>query len=264
MLFFLHLFTTKTAEMGFNIMIRKIIADKSDVYLHWIMTIVGGFLGTYSILLHAGNFGSAQTGNLMQLSTELLSMNFSSTVYRLLALVFFGAAVAAAYILTNYTHLNMRRLAIIIDALGLITSSLLPLKPVFISLYPIFFCAAFQWGVYSAAGGFNSSSIFTTNNFKQSVLGWTQYALTKDKKFKKKAVIYSVTVLSFFMGACIGSWSVYTFDVHGAYIAFIPLVIAWIVITISETSVEDDTPEEIAVEAATKAQEALLLKKEQK
>lgn len=66
------------------------------------------------------------------------------------------------------------------------------------------------------------------------------------------------------MGACIGSWSVYTFDVHGAYIAFIPLVIAWIVITISETSVEDDTPEEIAVEAATKAQEALLLKKEQK
>lgn len=66
------------------------------------------------------------------------------------------------------------------------------------------------------------------------------------------------------MGACIGSWSVYAFDVHGAYIAFIPLVIAWIVITISETSVEDDTPEEIAVEAATKAQEALLLKKEQK
>ena len=83
--------------MGFNIMIRKIIADKSDIYLHWIMTIVGGFLGTYSILLHAGNFGSAQTGNLMQLSTELLSMNFSGTVYRLLALVFFGAAVAAAY-----------------------------------------------------------------------------------------------------------------------------------------------------------------------
>ena len=41
-------------------------------------------------------------------------------------------------------------------------------------------------------------------------------------------------------------------------------MIAWIVITISETSVEDDTPEEIAVEAATKAQEALLLKKEQK
>lgn len=39
--------------------------------LHWNLTLVGGFLGTYAILLHAGNFGSAQTGNVMEMAAAL-------------------------------------------------------------------------------------------------------------------------------------------------------------------------------------------------
>ena len=42
-----------------------------------------------------------------------------------------------------------------------------------------------------------------TNNFKQSVLGWLQYGLTKDKEFKRKAILYTYTVISF-------SWAWYS------------------------------------------------------
>ena len=47
---------------------RRIFQKELDMILHWNLTLVGGFLGTYAILLHAGNFGSAQTGNVMEMA----------------------------------------------------------------------------------------------------------------------------------------------------------------------------------------------------
>ena len=55
-------------------MVQKVIRDRLDAILHWNISLVGGFLGAYAILLHAGNFGSAQTGNLMEMGAELVSM----------------------------------------------------------------------------------------------------------------------------------------------------------------------------------------------
>ena len=91
--------------------------------------------------------------------------------------------------------------------LSLIHISMLPLEPALVGIYPIFFASAFQWGVYSGADGFNSATIFMTNNFKQSVLGWLQYGLTKDKEFKRKAILYTYTVISFFLGVVLGAVS---------------------------------------------------------
>ena len=52
-------------------MVQKVIRDRLDAILHWNISLVGGFLGAYAILLHVGNFGSAQTGNLMEMGAEL-------------------------------------------------------------------------------------------------------------------------------------------------------------------------------------------------
>ena len=93
-------------------------------------------------------------------------------------------------------------------------------------------------------------------------LGWTQYILTKDKEFLRKGIIYSFTVLSFFGGACLGAWSVYILNVRGAYVAFIPLVLARILIAVGESPAEDETPAELAAEATEEAEEAVLLEEE--
>ena len=140
-------------------MIRKKLAERNEAYLQWLMTLVGGFLGTFAITQHAGIFASAQTGNVMEIAVDLVSLKTGMIGYRLLAVLIFATGIVLAYILTNYTKLNMRKLALWVDAFGLLASSLLPLESVFIGTYPIFFCSAFQWGVYSAADGFNSSSI---------------------------------------------------------------------------------------------------------
>ena len=184
---------------------RKLTDNQWEVLMHWLLTLVGGFMGTYAVLLHAGNFGSAQTGNIMEMAADLISMEWSKVLLRLIAFIIFGFGVVSAYLLTNYTKLNMRKLALWVDAAGLTLASLLPLDPVLVGLYPIFFCASFQWGVYSAAGGFNSASIFTTNNYKQALLGWTQYILTKDKEFLEEGnylYIYRTVVFRWGMSGC--------------------------------------------------------------
>ena len=221
----------------------KTIQRRLDAILHWNISFVGGFLGGYAILSHAGVFGSAQTGNLMEMASNVRFMEWEELGLRLLAMVIFACGVIASYMLTNYTNLHMRKLAIWVDAAGLGLTALLPdwFSPI-AGVYPIF-----------------------TNNFKQSVLGWTQYALTKDKEFKRKAVLYSNTVLMFFLGALLGVTGVAAFgNALGACVGFIPLAVARIFISIGELPVEDETPEETEEEAEEMMEEAKILEKEEK
>ena len=237
---------------------QKVTKDNWEALIHWNFALVGGFLGVYAILLHMGNFGSAQTGNIMEMAASLVSGEWYDVLLRFLALPLFGG------ILTNHTNINMRKLAIVVDAAGLVASSLLPLKPVLVGLYPIFFCSAFQWGVYSSANGYNSSTIFSSNNFKQAVLGWTQYFLTKDSEFKKKGILYTNTVLSFFIGACYGAVAVNAFAVRAAYLGFVPLATGWILVVKHSMVLEAERPQEIAKEAETELEDAQRLEIEQK
>ena len=244
----------------------KMIQRRLDAILHWNISFVGGFLGGYAILSHAGVFGSAQTGNLMEMASNVRFMEWEELGLRLLAMVIFACGVIASYMLTNYTNLHMRKLAIWVDAAGLGLTALLPdwFSPI-AGVYPIFFCSAFQWGVYSGADGFNSATVFMTNNLKQAVLGWTQYVITKDSEFKRKAVLYTNTVLLFFIGTLAGVSSVAAFGAcKGAFTGLLPLAVARVLISIGEIPVEDETPEETEEEAEEMLEEAKILEKEEK
>ena len=85
---------------------RKLTDNQWEVLMHWLLTLVGGFMGTYAVLLHAGNFGSAQTGNIMEMAADLISMEWSKVLLRLIAFIIFGFGVVSAYLLTNYTKLK--------------------------------------------------------------------------------------------------------------------------------------------------------------
>ena len=145
-----HVFILKGQSIHDIIMRRKavqimikMIQRRLDAILHWNISFVGGFLGGYAILSHAGVFGSAQTGNLMEMASNVRFMEWEEVGLRLLAMVIFACGVIASYMLTNYTNLHMRKLAIWVDAAGLGLTALLPdwFSPI-AGVYPIFFCSA--------------------------------------------------------------------------------------------------------------------------
>lgn len=209
----------------------KFIHDRLDTILHYNMSFVGGFLGTYALLLRSGNFGSAQTGNLMEMMIDISEGNMHDFLARFGALIIFGLSLVISYLLANYTSVSMRKLCLWVDAVGLVIAAFIPttVYPV-IALYPIFAIASFQWGTYAGAKGYNSASIFSTNNFRQCVWGWTQFAITHDKKALEKAELYTFTVLSFLTGALTGSFATNALGTYGAFIGLIPLVTARIFI----------------------------------
>lgn len=214
---------------------RKGWKKELDIILHWNLSVVGGFLGTYAILLYDGTFASAQTGNLMAMATALTQKNFTELAIRLLALVVFGAAIVISYLMTTLTAFDMKKLVLWVDAAGLLLSAYLPKQlPALVRLYPIFFCTAFQWGSYSGAAGYNSASIFSTNNLKQACLAWTQYVLTKEKELQNKAILYTGALLSFFAGACLGCICVFYCGAYSAWIGLCPLAAARILLVFRE------------------------------
>ena len=68
--------------------------------------------------------------------------------------------------------------------------------------------------------------------------------------------MYTMTVLSFFVGACIGCVSVYTYGAYGAFIGFVPLIVARLFMYIGKIPVENGTPEETEEEAKEALEEA--------
>ena len=241
---------------------RKLTDNQWEVLMHWLLTLVGGFMGTYAVLLHAGNFGSAQTGKHYgnggrsdfdgmvegAASIDCIHHFRFRCGIRLSFDQLYEIEHAKAGLVGRCSRINTG----VTDPAGSGVGG--PLSDFLLCFLSV--------GVYSAAGGFNSASIFTTNNYKQALLGWTQYILTKDKEFLRKGIIYTFTVLSFFGGACLGAWSVYILNVRGAYVAFIPLVLARILIAVGESPAEDETPAELAAEATEEAEEAVLLEEE--
>lgn len=204
---------------------------ETDEILHYIMSLVGGFLGTYALLLRGGNFGSAQTGNFLEAMISLSEGDFAGLMIRAGGAFVYALALILSYILTNCTNVNMRTMVLKVEVVGLLIVALIPVTadPI-LALYPIFALMSFQWGTYSGAKGYNSASIFTTNNFKQCVLGWTQYFLRHDQKAKEKACLYTFTVLSFLSGALLGSIFVYRFGTYAAFACYIPLFLARMVL----------------------------------
>ena len=72
---------------------KKVTKDQWEALIHWNFALVGGFLGAYAILLHMGNFGSAQTGNIMEMAASLVSGEWYDVLLRVLALPLFGGGV---------------------------------------------------------------------------------------------------------------------------------------------------------------------------
>lgn len=206
-----------------------------DVVLHWLMAGYAGFGGMYAIVLHARNFANAQTGNLMSLVEDFLGGNLFAVMTRVGALFVFSAGVVASFLMSKSTDKDMRKIVILVNTVSITAVALMPPQwdPI-MTVYPMIFAASFQWGTFSTAHGYASATIFLSNNTKQSVLAWTQFALTREWTYFHKAVIYTFTIVSFLTGCLTAGLSVMYYGAFGAFIGYTVLAAAFALICLSD------------------------------
>lgn len=204
--------------------------DKSNFYLHSLMCLIGGFLGAYAILSRSGNLGSAQTSNLIYVVLCILGRDLKEFLLHLFGVVLYFSGIELYVYVQHRTKLNVQRYGIAIDILGCILLSFIPstVNP-FLGLLPIFFMMSTQWSVFHGANGYNSSTIFSTNNFRQAALGFGEYLCSKDKKHMDKAKFFGNSLLWYHLGVAISFFACRFLGVQASLFVLIPCSIALLI-----------------------------------
>ena len=197
-----------------------------DWYRHLAFACVGGFFGAYAIMCRGGVMGSAQTVNLLELVIDALYGRGFNVLEHLGAFLLYAAATMLTVLLPFWWSVNVRRLSPIITAAAAMAECFIPAETeIVIALYPIFFAMAFQWSSFRGARNFYSSTIFSTNNTKQTSLALANYLCDKDRAHLRKLWFYFFTLLSFHTGAAAAYFAVKWWYIRGA-LAVLPFI-AW-------------------------------------
>lgn len=198
--------------------------NRQEMRLHLNMCIIGGFLGAYAILGRASNFGSAQTLNLISITTSLLGSDFAEGMLRILALASFCAAIIiVAVARKKATDADLRRYSIITDLLGIAVLAAIPagINPV-IGLYPICFMTATQWQIFAKTGCYTSSTIFSTNNFGQFLISATEYYQEKDPSKYLRMKFFGATLLWYHIGVVFSYFTLKIAGLHAILFCLLP------------------------------------------
>ena len=203
---------------------------KLDVSIHYTMAVCGGILGIYAIYNRTSVFGSAQTANLIELVTDLIGGNVPEMLIRAGALAVYVGAIVLAVFLEKTVRFNLKYLAVVLELAVVAVLGFLPaqMNPI-VALYPVFFITAFQWSIFKGAKGYVSSTIFSTNNLKQTVSAFTDYLLSGGeetearKKKGEKAIFFGGTLLSFHLGVAAGYVASVAFGLQSVWLCIVPL-----------------------------------------
>lgn len=199
--------------------------------IHYTLSFIGGYLGLYAIVSRADVFGNAQTANLLGVVRDLIGRDFSDMLLRIGALLIYVTAVILTVWIPEHFSTDLRFISIGIDICAVTLLGFLPagMSPV-IALYPVFFAMPFQWCTFKAPGGYNSSTIFSTNNLRQFTTAITQFLMKKDTAQRDKAKFYGMTLLSFHAGAALSLIMYMTYGLSGVWICLIPALYAvWLI-----------------------------------
>ena len=106
--------------------------------------------------------------------------------------------------------------------------------------------------MFKGANGYVSSTIFSTNNLKQTVLSAAEYLLYKDeeeirKEKGRKAAFFGGTLLSFHLGVGFGYLIWLQYGLHSVWFGSVPLLAGAALLVIQDVRVKEYEQEQDSV-----------------
>ena len=221
--------------------LTKMESNKSlEKNIHYIMSVVGGFLGAYALLNRCETFGSSQTSNMIYLVMNILGRNREDVLFRIIAVVIYMGAISLTVIVPKYyKNINTKMMSIVLDIIAVAVIGFFPKNMNYVvALYPIFFVMAVQWNVFKGFNGWVSATIFSTNNLRQAAISITEFLTEKDKAHFERAKFYLGVILSYHIGVVISYIGYKMFAIKGAWLCFIPLTLAFFMVESEEKNLK--------------------------
>lgn len=220
-------------EMEYSMNHPSLDKAKTEYVMHYSVACFGGFLGAYSLINHHELFGNAQTSNLIHIAICLAGSNFHEFSLRLFDLVLYFLGFACTVFIPRYTKWNLHYCSVF---LNLCTVWILYLMPRgfndYIFLAPVFFAMSFQWNSFKGAGGYVSSTIFSTNNFRQFTTSFCEYLCDRDRSHLHKTRFFGGTLLSFHTGVLLAYLVSRVFGLDGVLFGLLPVAISFTAIAV--------------------------------
>jgi uncharacterized membrane protein YoaK (UPF0700 family) len=179
---------------------------KIQLGIHRVMSLVGGFIGAYTIFNRDVLFGAAQTSNMIYMTVRILDGNFKDVLFRFLLWSAYVIGLAAFVFGKKYLQNNLKILCIFFEMIVVIASGFLS-KNVnqYIAVCPIAIAMALQWNVFPGVGEYVSSTVFSTNNLRQTVISLTEFFVEKDQAKLAKFKFFGGTLIFYHIGVA-ASW----------------------------------------------------------
>ncbi|MCC8150071.1 MAG: DUF1275 domain-containing protein [Lachnospiraceae bacterium] len=195
---------------------------------HHSMAMVGGFFGVYALLNRGDTFGSSATANLIYLFVAGLSGSRQEFTIRLgAAAVYISGIIFATWIFRYFKERDFRYLSVAVDIIACLILAQIPADTdSVLALYPMFFAAAVQWLAYTNASGYNSATVFSTNNTRQCFAGLTEYLCDHDPAQLARFRFFGGTLLCFHAGVVYCWFCMRAWELKSIY-ACIPLLV-WV------------------------------------
>lgn len=201
--------------------------EKSETLAHHTMAMVGGFMGVYALLMRNETFGSSETSNLIYLVVAGLNGSFYNFAVRLGGTLCYIAGIVFATLVPKYMKkTDFRYISLLVDAIACLVLAQIPAdtEPL-LALYPMFFATAVQWLAYTQAAGFNSATIFSTNNLRQCFAGLSEYLYSREEKHLRRFLFYGGTLICFHIGVIYCWFCLKRWGIASIYACLLPLAI---------------------------------------
>lgn len=205
---------------------------RRETIIHHAMAMVGGFMGIYALFTRSETFGSSETSNLIYLTVAGLNGSLPSFLIRLGGTLCYIAGIVFATLTPKYFRKKtIQYFSILIDAAACLLLAQIPsgIDPV-LSLYPMYFATAVQWLTFTQAAGFNSATIFSTNNLRQCFAGLTEYAHSREKKYLRQFQFYGATLIFFHIGVIYCWFCLQRWGIHSIYACLLPIGLGFLAV----------------------------------
>lgn len=204
----------------------------------YLLTLVGGYLDAYTYFERGGVFANAQTGNIVKLGIAWAEGASDRYLSYLLPICSFAAGLMCALALKEYLTRRklrlIRRSVLVAEMVGLAIVGLVPLGDQYDKLANciVSFVAAMQYETFTTFRGEVIVTTMSTGNLRKFVDALFLGFLHQDMERILRALLYLTIIVTFTMGAYLGTRACGAFDRAAVWPAVAFLGVAAVIITI--------------------------------
>lgn len=174
-----------------------------------LLSLVGGYLDTYTYICRGGVFANAQTGNIVLMGLRLTDGEFAGALHYLIPILSFVAGVMAVEAIkarfNDDPKVHWHQLTLLVEMAVLVVVGFIPESRNDLANILVSLTCAMQVEGFRRLHGNAYTTTMCTGNLRSGSESLFAYIKTKDDEEKQKAIEYFAIILIFIIGAALGA-----------------------------------------------------------